>query len=389
MDAPRPTPDDKSGQPEVVASPTGSPSINPRWLAMDEEVARHEVELRQMLTLYTPEHPRVQAAQRKIDTLRSIRDELPRTQPIDAGGPTSPFGPSTQVVQSSQPDRAEPNVSEDDSKDVFLTMEDQQQDLTRLTLSPPAASQVTESTAPDLAQALDEMVSDDSANFPPERAAAPDAKDVAESNLEATFDDATDEALDDVFNEAEVRAEIMASSTYLNLQDQHQHAQRELAAAVEHFASVQLAEEAVQGARLASITEPAHVVRKQIASLSALQLVALFGLALAIGMAAIFVRGKSVLPDVVVDAADVERTLGLSIVGAISTRDGPEIPCLVINPIPRPVRWLVQVGEVAVVASAALVVISFVLVPKFAGLFVANPFSAFVFVIDRLSSVFY
>jgi hypothetical protein len=101
-----------------------------------------------------------------------------------------------------------------------------------------------------------------------------------------------------------------------------------------------------------------------------------------VGLAASVIRNPDQPPLALFSVADVEDAMGLQIVGAISTTDGPEIPAPEGGGPPNSIVRLVFASEVVLVATAVVLVISSFQIPDFTAELVRNPISALVMSID-------
>lgn len=103
-----------------------------------------------------------------------------------------------------------------------------------------------------------------------------------------------------------------------------------------------------------------------------------------VGLAAAAIRSPDQPPAELYSTTDVEDAMGLSVVGAVSTTDGPKILAPSRGCPPSTVLRLVFASEVLLVATAVLLVMSCIQIEDFTAELVRNPIYALVMSIDTL-----
>jgi hypothetical protein len=161
-----------------------------------------------------------------------------------------------------------------------------------------------------------------------------------------------------------------------------------LAAAIHHQ---QLEMTAVRSIR-ASIETPPRTVGILSKSITLFDLLTYLVPACVLGIGASIVRRPEELPLALCSMADVEHTMSIEVVGAISSPNGPVVPQRAEASPPESILRLVFACEVFCVAAAVVFTIAFFQIPNFSAQFVHNPLAAFVtsvdLVIDFIGSFF-
>ncbi len=177
---------------------------------------------------------------------------------------------------------------------------------------------------------------------------------------------------------AQATEEAVKTAEYGKLTAELEQLESELAAAIHQD---QLQSDAVRHASMVIRGEPQTTLVRT-GRLSLFDIVTYLLPACVVGLAASVIRRPVQPPLELYSLSDAEGAMGLRIVGAISTTDGPDIPAPEGGGPPDSVVRLVFASEVLLVATAVVLVIACFQIPDLAAEVRRNPISALVMSID-------
>ncbi|MEM8678465.1 MAG: hypothetical protein AAGF97_03820 [Planctomycetota bacterium] len=187
-----------------------------------------------------------------------------------------------------------------------------------------------------------------------------------------------------VFDEPEVRQEVATSAIGQRLQQQIATAKAEHLKQQQRITQLQADQPSYRETTLL-VGQP-QVIRRYSEPLSTTQLWITMGISIFVGAVVCSLRSKPQLPETLYSIGDVEKSLQVRSMGGITTKDGPSVAA----PTPSQLTWfakgLVHGSEAVLGAAILMVGLVAISVPGFGGQFLENPFSAFAFAFDRISS---
>ena len=176
------------------------------------------------------------------------------------------------------------------------------------------------------------------------------------------------------FTEAEARQRIANSAEFQALSTRIRQVKTELARAINDRNTLA----ASPPMRDVQVSGEAKLVDSECPTVLPFDLLTLFLPAGVLALVAAIANKPGEAPAVIYSVSDARKSLRSTIIGSISTKNGPVIPAAELGGPPTIVRWLVYFSEVICVAAAVLVMISIFQIPGYTSQFFANPFSAFV-----------